>query len=200
MYAVPPYNLFRVLVRHSMFLALGISVLSACALARIRSASAEPVAIRRVYSWASIAIAASFFAAATVVVRRGCGDLSGAGLVTSLLVLSGSIIVLDLWARGPRSRLRDTALVACIAVDLLTFDGWGASEPHYSGRRLAAPTEFTAPKGTGEIASELAANHQRMWAVNGVLGGTRRTQRYGRHGQESQRDGQAHARSSSSPR
>lgn len=170
-HAIPPYSLFRVLVRHSMFLAIGVSILSAFALAGIQSGPAERQHVRRVYGWASFAIAASFVAAATAVLRRGCGDLTGNGLMISFLALTTSIVVLALWARSPTSLPRTATLIGCIALDLLTFDGWGGPEPRYAGRSLVAPAEFSAPQGAAEVATELAANHQRMWAVNGVTAG-----------------------------
>jgi hypothetical protein len=170
LYAVPPYNLFRVLTRHSMFLALGVSALSASAIAWVRAAP-EPAACRRVCAVAGAGVVAGFVAAAAAASRHGCTSWSSPGVLVSAGALALSGAGLAVWLGAPSSPRRSAALMACVVLDLLTFDGWGGDEPRYAGRRLAPPGEFAAPDGAEAIAAELETHHQRMWGVKGQASG-----------------------------
>jgi hypothetical protein len=166
LYEVPPYNLFRVLTRHSMFLALGVSALSAIAIAWARATPAH-VTSRRIFGGAMGAAVAGFVVAALAASRHGCAELSSRGVLLSAAALALSISVLAVWLGAPRSPRRSAALIACLALDLLTYDGWGGDVPRYGGRQLAAPSAFEPPAGAATIAAELDATHERMWGVKG---------------------------------
>ena len=170
LYAVPPYNLFRVLTRHSMFLALGMSALSAIAIAWARSELGR-AACRRTFASAGGVVVAGFLVAALAASRHGCASLSSPGVMVSWAALTLSLAALALWLGAPRSPRRGAVLLACLTLDLLTFDGWDGDVPRYAGRRLAPPGEFLAPDGAESIALELDRTHQRMWGVKGQASG-----------------------------
>jgi hypothetical protein len=171
LYHVPPYNLFRALVRHGVFLALGVSVLSACAIARLRASTRDGSPSGRSFWVASGAVLVAFVVALGVVVRAGCTSAASPALWMSVIALTASLGALGAWLQRPLSVRRGALLVACIALDLVTFDGWGGAVPSYAGRSLSPPLEFEAPEAAESVASELAGSHQRIWGVKGHRSG-----------------------------
>jgi hypothetical protein len=167
LYHVPPYNLFRVLIRHSIFLTLGVSVLSACAIAAVRSSAHHERPSRQIFWIASGTVLISFVFALGALLRLGCTSVGSPGVWVSFAALAASAVAVGVWLQRPLSPRRGALLVACVALDLLTFDGWGEAVPRYSGRLLSPPLEFEAPETAESIASELAGSHQRIWGVRG---------------------------------
>ena len=170
MYQVPPYNLFRVLVRHSMFIALGVSVLAACAIARLRNAPESGVS-RRAIVGASAGVLAAFALAVAALARGGCSEAASPGVVASGAMLVLSVVAVEAWRREPQRRARSAALLACIALDLVTFDGWGDRIKPYAGRALRPSGHFEPPMAAGLIAAELTEHKGRLWAVGGESAG-----------------------------
>jgi len=167
LYHVPPYNLFRVLIRHSIFLSLGASLLSACAIAGVRASIRDGRPSRRVVWVASAAVLMAFVCALGALLREGCTSLGSPGVWVSFAALVASWVAVGVWLQRPLSLRRGALLITCLALDLLTFDGFGGALPRYSGRLLSPPSVFEAPEAAEDVASELAGNHQRIWGVRG---------------------------------
>lgn len=176
-YHLPVLNKFRAPARYFFAFGFAISVLSAMGISVLQNgAAAKRLLIR------TLLIAGAVMVVSLVLLQQFAGKINelalqrlGQGIVLNpvrnaslfvpalLLVIGG--VVLLLWCRGPKSRLRTTLLVLVIVVDLSSF-AW-----FYEWRYRSPSRAFLhAPAAANNYRKQVDESHQRVLPVRGGLG------------------------------
>jgi hypothetical protein len=169
-YHVPVYNKFRDPVRHMVFFALGLALLTAHGIASLMQRADAPDAERRrpvVIALASLG--GALLLALYVAMRGGCVTFDSAAALTSVVLFGASAAAVMAWIRRPNAAARQATVLALVVFDLATFDGFGYARPTYGGHPLADASYLQLTSSTRAIASALAETKQRLWPIRGQM-------------------------------
>jgi Bacterial membrane protein YfhO len=175
-YYVPFYNAFRIPARHSLELALAVSVLTGFGLAAVQQQAISRRWVRRILgvSLAVMGLAIGLLGRWTPAFQTVARSAKIAAITfwpwenpavaVPLVIFSASCLVLAFWSRDPRSRGRVGLLLIVLVLDLVSFSFWFHNWPV-----LMPPTAKLIP---GPIVSQyrqaLAQTHQRLLIDHGT--------------------------------
>jgi Bacterial membrane protein YfhO len=176
-YHVPIYNAFRIPARHSLELALAVSVLASFGVVAIQRRQVSPQLLRRIVG-ASLLVMLGILGLLTInapqlqrtAALAGIQSLSlrpweNAVIGVPIVIFGVGLVALVAWYRWPRSGRLMLVLLMAVTIDLGSFAGWFYDLADVSPHR----TQLAAPLIAQKYQQLLAANQQRLVVERGIF-------------------------------
>jgi Bacterial membrane protein YfhO len=176
-YYVPIYNAFRVPARHSMELALAVSVLASFGVAAIQRQTVSGVVFRRIIGASLLAMfgilsllvvnVPQFQLKATQVGIRSLmfWPWANAAVGVPLIIFMIGLVALAAWQRWSRSIGYSLLLLVVLTIDMASFGGW-----FYDLAMVSPPAAQLAPNPTAQKYQKLLTqSQQRLLVERGVF-------------------------------